>query len=371
MGLAAALLPPIPDAAAAMLQDLPPSPAAAITAAGAGQPAAAVARQGQRQAAAAAAEAEAGQRAAFLRDNPALLQQLSADMLPLMIKVGWWRALEASAEFAVMHPSWRRSAGIPRQCLANPHPPSPPPASPFSPHTQVFGSSVTPLVKRQCLTTLAKMLHFNSAETLAALLQDLPASSLIAALLGARDSTVVAFGMQVGGQPAGWFMLQCSVVCCAVLAVPLLAAPLLVLLRIPQSLPACPLNPPHTTAHPPTHPQMAEVLMEKLPEVFGQYFLKEGVVHAMDQLAAVQPLPGGDAGEVSPASGKAPARRASGAARPASRAVDKDGGESGSDALLHTRTPAGDTLRAAVGVRARRFIAKYFTDGRGHTVGKC
>lgn len=32
---------------------------------------------------------------------------------------------------------------------------------------QVYSSSVTPQVKRQCLTTLAKMLHFNSADTLA------------------------------------------------------------------------------------------------------------------------------------------------------------------------------------------------------------
>lgn len=38
----------------------------------------------------------------------------------------------------------------------------------------------------------------------AALLEDLPVSSLIAALLGARDSTVVAFGMLVRGWLVGW-----------------------------------------------------------------------------------------------------------------------------------------------------------------------
>ena len=63
---------------------------------------------------------------------------------------------------------------------------------------QVYGSSVTPGVKRQCLTTIAKMLRFNTGDTLKALLQDLPASSLVAALLGARDATAVAFGLQVG-----------------------------------------------------------------------------------------------------------------------------------------------------------------------------
>ncbi len=32
--------------------------------------------------------------------------------------------------------------------------------------------------------------------------------------------------------------------------------------------------------------QMAELLMEKLPGIYCTIFLKEGVVHAMDQLAA-------------------------------------------------------------------------------------
>ena len=35
--------------------------------------------------------------------------------------------------------------------------------------------------------------------------------------------------------------------------------------------------------------QLAEVLMQKLPDVFLTYFAKEGVVHAIDQLAAAAP----------------------------------------------------------------------------------
>ena len=35
--------------------------------------------------------------------------------------------------------------------------------------------------------------------------------------------------------------------------------------------------------------QLAEVLMQKLPDVFLRYFAKEGVVHAIDQLAAAAP----------------------------------------------------------------------------------
>ena len=63
---------------------------------------------------------------------------------------------------------------------------------------QVYSSSVTPPVKRQCLATIARMLHFNTADTLTVLLAGLPLSSLVAALLGARDASVVASGMQVG-----------------------------------------------------------------------------------------------------------------------------------------------------------------------------
>ncbi|KAL4436702.1 hypothetical protein ABPG75_003841 [Micractinium tetrahymenae] len=254
VGLAAALLPPIPDAAAAMLQEVPPSPSFDGDA--------------PRASPAPSGGFEGCQRTEFVRDNPGLLQKFSADLLPLMI--------------------------------------------------QVYSSSVTPQVKQRCLTTTAKMLHFNTAVTLAALLEDLPVSSLLAALLSARDSTVVAFGMQ-----------------------------------------------------------MAEILMEKLPDVFSQYFLKEGVVHAIDQLAAVQPAaeapePAGAAGEAAGEAAAAappptrPSRRSSASERPASRAADKDSGEA---AKLAVRTPAGDTLRAAVGARARRFNARYFTDAKGRTVG--
>lgn len=43
---------------------------------------------GKDKQAADGAASEECQRAAFVRDNPALLQKFSADLLPLMIKVG-------------------------------------------------------------------------------------------------------------------------------------------------------------------------------------------------------------------------------------------------------------------------------------------
>jgi E3 ubiquitin-protein ligase TRIP12 len=123
--------------------------------------------------------------------------------------------------------------------------------------------------------------------------------------------------------------------------------------------------------------------MEKLPDLYRQYFLKEGVVHAMDQLAATRSQPEqqeaqgpaaasdeqGATADAQTASPGGRGRRASGAARPASRAGDKDDGEAAA-ARAEPRTPAGDTLRRALGSRARRFHAHYFVDGQGHALGE-
>jgi E3 ubiquitin-protein ligase TRIP12 len=115
---------------------------------------------------------------------------------------------------------------------------------------------------------------------------------------------------------------------------------------------------------------MAEILMEKLPELYRQHFLKEGVAHAIQQLASAPPPepPAAAVTTGAPAAASTRGRRSSG--RPASRAADKDGGEAGKAAVEDARTPAGDTLRAAVGARARRFHARHFTDGEGVAVGE-
>lgn len=118
-----------------------------------------------------------------------------------MIRVGgcWLGGQGEQAALRSSEHGGRLSTAVPRSLLSTSVP-------------QVYSSSVTPQVKRQCLTTLAKMLLFSSPATLAALLEDQPASSLVAALLNARDATVVAFGMQVGctwsffwdGRMQGW-----------------------------------------------------------------------------------------------------------------------------------------------------------------------
>lgn len=85
-------------------------------------------------------------------------------------------------------------------------------------------------MRNQCLATITKILHFSEPKALGDELGDLPISSFIAGLLSQKDSSTVAKALQ-----------------------------------------------------------LAEILMHKLPNIFSKYFLKEGVVHAIEQLAASAP----------------------------------------------------------------------------------
>lgn len=92
---------------------------------------------------------------------------------------------------------------------------------------KVHASGGTVHTKKMSRTMLAKLLYHTSAPTLSKLLLDLPISSLVARLLRSEDPAIAAEGMQ-----------------------------------------------------------MAEILLEKLQEEYSKYFLKEGVVHSMEELAA-------------------------------------------------------------------------------------
>jgi E3 ubiquitin-protein ligase TRIP12 len=82
-------------------------------------------------------------------------------------------------------------------------------------------------VRARCLGTISKLLAVSSPEQLQTVLADLPISSFVAGLLTSRDLKAQAAAIQ-----------------------------------------------------------MAEILMAKLPEVFSGFFVKEGVAHALEQLAA-------------------------------------------------------------------------------------
>lgn len=107
---------------------------------------------------------------------------------------------------------------------------------------KVHASGGTVHIKKLSRTMLAKLLYHTSPPTLSKLLSDLPISSLVARLLRSKDPAIAAEGMQ-----------------------------------------------------------MADILLEKLQEEYSRYFLKEGVVHAMEELAAtaveVAPAPVVDVAE--------------------------------------------------------------------------
>lgn len=141
--------------------------------------------------------------------------------------------------------------------------------SPPPPHAclQVYSSTVMPCVRARCLGTITKLLAVGSPQQLEQVLADLPISSFVASLLTSRDLKAQAAAIQ-----------------------------------------------------------MAEILMAKLPQVFTGFFVKEGVAHALEQLAAT--------------AGDGAAPEAAPAARVGAAAVAGDGRRpSGSGAALPPPSP--------------------------------
>ncbi|XP_034605412.1 E3 ubiquitin-protein ligase UPL3 isoform X1 [Setaria viridis] len=91
--------------------------------------------------------------------------------------------------------------------------------------TQVYGSSVSGSVRHKCLSVIGKLMYYSSAEMIQSLLSTTNISSFLAGILGWKDPQVLIPALQI-----------------------------------------------------------AEVLMEKLPEIFLKMFVREGVVHAVELL---------------------------------------------------------------------------------------
>ncbi|MCO5580943.1 hypothetical protein L7F22_034817 [Adiantum nelumboides] len=92
---------------------------------------------------------------------------------------------------------------------------------------QVYGSSVNPPIRHKCLASMSKLIHFSTADMLRSLFKELNISSFLAGVLALKDSSILLTALQ-----------------------------------------------------------MAEMLMIKLPDIFSKLFVKEGVVHAIDNLIA-------------------------------------------------------------------------------------
>lgn len=100
----------------------------------------------------------------------------------------------------------------------------------FSVLYEVYSSSAGPTVRHKCLQTLLRMIFYAGADLLRSILQTQPVSSHIAAMMASNDLKVVVAAVQ-----------------------------------------------------------MAEILMQKLPDVFSIYFRREGVMHQIKKLTEIDP----------------------------------------------------------------------------------
>ncbi|KAK8567964.1 hypothetical protein V6N13_105907 [Hibiscus sabdariffa] len=185
---------------------------------------------------------------------------------------------------------------------------------------QIYGSSVNSPVRHKCLSVIGKLMYFSSAEMIQNLLSVTNISSFLAGVLAWKDPHVLVPSLQI-----------------------------------------------------------AEILMEKLPGTFSKMFVREGVVHAVDQLvlignqkvtpAQTSPLEK----DIDSASGMSSRsrryRRRSGNSNPEGGSVE----ESNNQTSLNIGSPpstveiptANSNLRTAVSACAKTFKDKYFPSDPG------
>jgi hypothetical protein len=155
VSLVAKILPPVPSEAA--VPSTAPSSVAAVTAA-----AAAAAQQGGKDVAAEQKAAQA-QRVQFLQQNPALLEKFSRDLLPPLLHVSTCCQL-LRVLFLSPHCRLRpldHVAGLSQRylslCQCD---------QAASMRVQVYASTVQQQVRTQVLTSISRMVYYNSPEML-------------------------------------------------------------------------------------------------------------------------------------------------------------------------------------------------------------
>ncbi|XP_022763058.1 E3 ubiquitin-protein ligase UPL3-like isoform X2 [Durio zibethinus] len=184
----------------------------------------------------------------------------------------------------------------------------------------IYGSSVNSAVRHKCLSVIGKLMYFSSAEMLQNLLSVTNISSFLAGVLAWKDPYVLVPSLQI-----------------------------------------------------------AEILMEKLPGTFSKMFVREGVVHAVDQLVLIgnqntTPVQASsvekDNDSVSGTSSRSRRyRRRSGNSNPEGSSVE----ESKNSESLNIGSPpssveiptANSNLRTAVSACAKAFKDKYFPSDPG------
>lgn len=179
----------------------------------------------------------------------------------------------------------------------------------FSVMLRVYASSASSQVKQQSLTMLCEILYHAPAMTLSQLLADLPVSSLIARLLKSTDSAAI----------------------------------------VTQAL------------------LMAEILLTKLPDIFGKHFLKEGVGHALEELASSVPLLEEGDQELTLEAENEKEREKE---REKMLSLRRDHLAASEESNAKLMTPSHKLARATLARCARKFINTFFTDIDGNPIGR-
>ncbi|KAL5199719.1 hypothetical protein ABZP36_020922 [Zizania latifolia] len=178
--------------------------------------------------------------------------------------------------------------------------------------TQVYGSSVNAPIRHKCLSIIGKLMYYSSAEMIQSLLGTTNISSFLAGILAWKDPQVLIPALQI-----------------------------------------------------------AEIMMEKLPETFSKLFVREGVVHAVESLVCPESSDSSVPSQISPQdkdndsvmpSRSRRQRRRGGAAPTENCSLDESNTSNpgiASSAPCSTEAP-NTSLRFAVSDRAKSFKDKYF-----------
>ncbi|KAL3631669.1 E3 ubiquitin-protein ligase upl3 [Castilleja foliolosa] len=177
---------------------------------------------------------------------------------------------------------------------------------------QIYGSSVNGPVRHKCLSVIGKLMYFSSSEMIQSLINVTNISSFLAGVLAWKDPHVMIPALQI-----------------------------------------------------------AEILMERLPDTFSKMFVREGVVHAIDTLilsgSASSPQPSPNENDNDSISGSSRSRR--------NRRYGVNSGSDGNPADKNpfpsigsqsnsVETPAvNSTIRAGISACAKTFKEKYFPSG--------
>ncbi|KAJ1701879.1 hypothetical protein LUZ63_001658 [Rhynchospora breviuscula] len=186
--------------------------------------------------------------------------------------------------------------------------------------TQVYGSSINGPIRHKCLSVIAKLMHYSSADMIQTLLGTTNISSFLAGILAWKDPQVLIPALEI-----------------------------------------------------------AETLMEKLPGTFSKMFVREGVVHAIENLICPEssnatpnqtPATDKDSESLSSTSSRSRRyrRRSSG---PSTDGTNLDEVKTPTPASGSTDTPgSSSSLRVLVSGCAKSFKEKYFpADSDSNDVG--